>query len=146
MKTQKLLTPLAMAMVALLSVGAYGGVKVAAGDDNPRANAAPIAIAGSGFVYGSASAQAVINACQSRNKALTNYGVPNNVSLTYLAEGESGNLDIHIAAGNSNQPKNYMAVESSETVYTAGANVDTYQDSNHIAIASNTPRCDRQWL
>lgn len=147
MKYQKLLTALAMAMVALLPVvahaGGYVGVNVAASDNNPQANA----VAGSAFVYRSASAQALIDACQSRrNKVVTNYGVPNNVSLTNLAEGESANLGINIAAGNSNQPKNYMAVASSETVYSAGANVDIHRDSHHNAIANNSSRCDRQWL
>ncbi|WP_022962428.1 hypothetical protein [Halopseudomonas pelagia] len=187
MKTQKLLTPLAMAMVALLSVGAHAtgypgsdgasatvvdiqenknntsfnktventaevegslggasgnvGVNVAAGDNNQQANAAAIATADSAFVFGfgllGGSAQASIDVYQNnQHNDLTNYGVPNDASLTDSAGGTSGNLGINIAAGNSNQQKNDMAVASSDTAYTAGANVLVHQNSSDNSVSN----------
>lgn len=184
MKVNTLLSPLALALVAVLSVsahasGSYGasasiadvqknshnhstnktventaevdgslggasgnlGVNVAAGDNNQQANAAAIATADSAFVFGfgsSGSAQASVDVYQNNHhNKLTNYGVPNNASLTDSAGGTSGNLGINIAAGNSNQQKNDMAVASSEKAYTAGADVDVYQTSYGNQVNNN---------
>ncbi len=183
MKTQKLLTPLALAMVAMLSVGAHAdssganasivdaqnnegneavndsvtnnalldgslggasgnvGVNVAAGDNNQQANAAAIATADSAFVFGfigtGTSAQASIDVDQANhNNDVENLGVPNTAALTNSANGTSGNMGINVAAGNSNQQKNDMAVASSETAYTANASVNVYQNS-HDNLVSN---------
>lgn len=189
MKTQKLLTPLAMAMVALLSVGAHAsgssssstgasamvddiqentsnssynksventaevdgslggatgnvGVNVASGDNNQQANAAAIATADSAFVFGLAvsgtSAQAGIDVYQNNaGNELSNYGVPNTASLSGSAGGTGGNLGINIAAGNSNQQKNDMAVASSETAYTAAASVLVHQNSYDNSVSNH---------
>ncbi|KAA0696911.1 hypothetical protein DT594_06255 [Halopseudomonas laoshanensis] len=183
MKTQKLLTPLALAMVAMLSVGAHAdssganasivdaqnnegneavndsvtnnalvdgslggasgnvGVNVAAGDNNQQANAAAIATADSAFVFGfigtGTSAQASIDVDQANHhNEVENHGVPNTAALTNSANGTSGNMGINVAAGNSNQQKNDMAVASSETAYTANASVNVYQNS-HDNLVSN---------
>lgn len=178
MKTQKLLTPLAMALAAVISVGAHAsgsngasatisdkqvnnnnnglnkgtentaevtgslggasgnvGANVAAGDNNQQANAAAIATADVLFVFGQSlggSAQASIDVEQrNHDNEVTNYSVPNDASLTDSAGGASGNLAINVAAGNSNQQKNDMAIASSETAYTAGATVNVTQNSNN---------------
>ncbi len=177
MKNQKLLTPLAMAVAALLSVGAHAagysgasaditdsqenkyndvdnkgtnntaavsgslggasgnvGVNVAAGENNQQANAAAIATSDALFVFGlpiAAAAQASIDVEQKNYmNDVTNYSVPNAATLSNSAGGASGNLGINIAAGTSNQQKNDMAIASSQTAYTAGANVNVEQHSS----------------
>src|SRR5690606_25213335 len=113
--------------------GASGnvGVNVAAGDNNQQANAAAIATADAAFVFGgfgglgSSSASASVGVDQQGyDNDLTNYGNPNNASLTGSANGASGNAAINIAAGNYNQQKNDMAIAASENALIASADVN----------------------
>lgn len=115
--------------------GASGnvGVNVAAGDNNQQANAAAIATADAAFVFGgfggsSASASVAVDQ-QAYDNALTNYGNPNDATLTGSANGASGNAAINIAAGNYNQQKNDMAIAASENALIASADVSVAQYS-----------------
>lgn len=115
--------------------GASGniGVNVAAGDNNQQANAAAIAVADADFVF----AQAGIGVNQrNQGNSVTNIGVPNDASLTNSANSTSGSLGINIAAGNSNQQKNDMAIASASKAPNAAASVAVYQDSSYNNVSN----------
>jgi hypothetical protein len=119
------------------------GVNVAAGDNNQQANAAAIAVADAGLVFGfipaGTAASASIDVNQTaRDNTLRNFSVPNNASLTDSANGASGNVGINIAAGNYNQQKNDMAIGVSETAYAANASVNVSQESKDNVTNNNS--------
>ena len=113
---------------SLNSVSGNVGVNVASGDNNQQANAAALATADAGFVFGSAALASISVGQSGQGNKLHNYSTQNAASLTDSANDSEGNIGINIASGNFNQQKNDMAVAKSETAYTAAALVSVSQN------------------
>jgi hypothetical protein len=127
---------------SLNGVSGNVGANVASGDNNQQANAAAIATADAGFVFGLGSqgysAQASITVeQQGHDNTLTNNGNPNNASVTNSGWEAQGNVGINVAAGNFNQQKNDLAIASSETAYKAEASVTVLQESHDNVTENN---------
>lgn len=95
---------------ALNSAAGNIGVNVATGDNNQQANAAAISAADASLVFG--STDALVGAYQQASRNITtNDGQTNRAGMSGDAmSNAAGNIGVNIAAGNSNQQKNDMAI------------------------------------
>lgn len=95
---------------ALNSAAGNIGVNVATGDNNQQANAAAISAADASLVFG--STDALVGAYQQASQnTTTNNGQTNRAGISGDAMANaSGNIGVNMAAGNSNQQKNDMAI------------------------------------
>lgn len=86
------------------------GVNVATGDNNQQANAAAISAADASFVFGSTDAH--IAAFQQASQNYTsNNGHTNLAGMSGdVMSNVAGNIGVNMAAGNSNQQKNDLAI------------------------------------
>lgn len=109
--------------------GAAGniGINVTSGNNNQQANAAALATADAGFVFGTAAVSTIEVKQTGRHNELNNYSVPNVANLHDAINNTSGNVGANISAGNYNQQKNDMAAAVSETAYIASANASADQ-------------------
>ncbi|MDO9321034.1 MAG: hypothetical protein Q7U01_05315 [Pseudomonas sp.] len=103
------------------------GVNVAAGDNNQQANAAALATADAGFVFGSAAKASIEVGQVGTHNSVHNYSTQNTAQLTNSANGSTGNIGINVASGVYNQQKNDMVAAVSEKAYSASANVGISQ-------------------
>ncbi|BBB27854.1 hypothetical protein [Amphritea japonica] len=91
--------------------GAKGniGVNISAGDHNVQSNAAALAAADAGFVFGSADAEIFMDQNAEDNVAF-NWGTINTADFSGNAlENARGNIGVNIAAGSSNVQANSFA-------------------------------------
>lgn len=113
------------------------GVNIAAGDNNQQANAAALAAADASFVFGSADSEVFAYQHAEHNQT-SNLGQTNLASLAgNVAKSAAGNIGVNIAAGNSNQQKNDLAM-SVAVSRMAEASVAVTQISDHNST-SNMP-------
>ena len=105
------------------------GLNIVAGDNNQQDNAAALAAADSGFVFGMADAQA--HSWQDGEFNFTlNDGVANNAGMSgRVLQNARGNIGVNIAAGNNNQQKNNLAAAVSGGMVST-AMVTVKQESN----------------
>lgn len=93
--------------------GATGniGINVAGGDHNQQANAAALATADAGFLFGAtANIGLTQNQLESAPNTVWNYSTNNTAEVLSSANNTSGNVGINVAAGVFNQQKNDLAV------------------------------------
>ncbi|RTE64909.1 hypothetical protein EH243_14610 [Amphritea opalescens] len=85
------------------------GVNVSAGDNNVQSNAAALAAADAGFVFGSADAEVFVDQNAENNVAF-NWGTINNSSLSGNAlQNAKGNIAVNVASGSGNVQGNSFA-------------------------------------
>jgi hypothetical protein len=85
------------------------GVNVSAGDNNVQSNAAALAAADAGFVFGSADAEVFVDQNAEGNVAF-NWGTINNSSLSGNAlQNAKGNIGVNVASGSGNVQGNSFA-------------------------------------
>lgn len=100
MKTQRFLTPLAIALTAVLSVSAH---------------------AGGSSGYGSSGASAIINDQQvNHDNRVNNEGTENTAAVSSSLGGASGNVGVNVAAGENNQQANAAAIATSDVAFVFG--------------------------
>lgn len=113
------------------------GINVVAGDNNQQANAAAISAADASFVFGATDAEAFAYQHTEHNSTI-NRGQTNLASLEgNIASSAAGNIGVNIAAGNSNQQKNDLAIATG-TSRVATASVSVMQMNDHNST-SNDP-------
>lgn len=123
MKNQRLLTPLAMALTAVLSISAHAN--------------------GSSGYDG---ASAIINDAQvNQYNSVNNQGTENTASVNGSLSGASGNVGANVAAGDNNQQANAAAIATSDALFVFGgalggasaqASVDVYQQNNNNNVTN----------
>lgn len=95
MKTQRLLTPLAMALAAVLSVGAHAS--------------------------GNSGASAKINDEQNNEyNNVVNQATENSAEVAGSLSGASGNVGVNVAAGDNNQQANAAAIATADALFVFG--------------------------
>lgn len=113
------------------------GINEVAGDNNQQANAAAISAADASFVFGATDAEAFAYQHTEHNSTI-NRGQTNLASLEgNVASYGKGNIGVNIAAGNSNQQKNDLAIATG-TSRVATASVSVMQMNDHNST-SNDP-------
>lgn len=100
MKATMVLTPLALAMAAVLSVSAYAGNEGGwhPPKPNPQSNN-----------KGGATAL-VVDTQQNYNNKVSNFGTLNNASVSGSIKNASGNVGVNVAAGGGNQQSNSLSI------------------------------------
>ncbi|MBY1013850.1 hypothetical protein ILR34_26060 [Pseudomonas aeruginosa] len=120
MKATMVLTPLALAMAAVLSVSAYAGNEGGHGGWHPpkppHHNPKPDIPASK---KGGASA-VVMDAQLNYNNKVSNFGTVNNASVNGSIKDASGNVGVNVAAGDNNQQANAAALASADTSFVFG--------------------------
>ena len=110
MKATMVLTPLALAMAAVLSVSAYAGNEGGwhPPKPNPQSNN-----------KGGATAL-VVDTQQNYNNKVSNFGTLNNASVSGSIKDASGNVGVNVAAGDNNQQANAAALASADASFVFG--------------------------
>ena len=110
MKATMVLTPLALAMAAVLSVSAYAGNEGGwhPPKPNPQSNN-----------KGGATAL-VVDTQQNYNNKVSNFGTVNNASVSGSIKDASGNVGVNVAAGDNNQQANAAALASADASFVFG--------------------------
>ncbi|MGS9731518.1 hypothetical protein ACVN9J_28035, partial [Pseudomonas aeruginosa] len=120
MKATMVLTPLALAMAAVLSVSAYAGNEGGHGGWHPpkppHHNPKPDIPASK---KGGASA-VVMDAQLNYNNKVSNFGTVNNASVSGSIKDASGNVGVNVAAGDNNQQANAAALASADASFVFG--------------------------
>ncbi|PCC97806.1 hypothetical protein [Halopseudomonas pelagia] len=119
MKTQKLLTPLALAMVAMLSVGAHAS--------------------------GSGASADIVDAQNNEGNNAVNDTVENTAVVDGSLGGASGNVGVNVAAGDNNQQANAAAIATADTAFVFGigvgasaqASIDVDQTNHHNEVENH---------
>lgn len=96
MKTQLMLKPLAFALAAVLSAGAY-----ASNDRDDRGGHKGPANGGNA---------SIVDSQDNHDNLVRNEGTNNNASVTGSLESASGNVGVNVAAGDNNQQANAAAI------------------------------------
>jgi hypothetical protein len=98
---------------ALKNAAGNVGYNDAAGDNNQQANDAALAAVDAEFVF--ADAETFARQTSSNNET-DNYAVRNSAGLIgEVLKNAAGNIGVNVAAGNSNQQKNDMAISSNSS-------------------------------
>ena len=128
MKTQRLLTPLAMALSAVLSVGAFAGGH-----------------SGNSGHSSASGAAATINDNQvNQYNSVNNQATENTAEVNGSLGGASGNVGVNVAAGDNNQQANAAAIATSDALFVFGgssaasaqASIDVYQQNNNNNVTN----------
>ncbi len=126
MKAKLVLTPLAMAMAAVLSVAAYadqGGEGKGKDDHHHQQHHQQPSIPD--WLKGGATAT-VTDAQYNHGNQVTNKGTQNNASANGSIGGVSGNVGANVAAGDNNQQANAVALATADESFVFGyANAST---------------------
>ena len=113
------------------------GANAAAGDNNTQSNAAALATADAGFVFGHADAE-VFAEQDGQENVTENAGVRNRARLNGNAlRGASGNIGVNVASGNSNAQQNNLSASVGGGSF-GEANVAMKQSANHN-LTTNVP-------
>ncbi len=135
---------------ALQNASGNVGLNVVAGDNNQQDNAAALAAADAGFVFGMADAQ--VHSWQDGEFNETyNSGVANTASMSNrVGQNARGNIGVNMAAGNNNQQRNNLAAavsggmastamvtvdqESNRNTTVNQGRVDVYKDTTRVTM------------
>ena len=107
------------------------GANVAAGDNNTQSNAAALAAADAGFVFGHGDAE-VFSRQDAESNLTVNIGADNSAALGDSAfRNATGNLAVNVASGNSNaQQNNFAGASGAGSMGEAGVSTKQVADHN----------------